>query len=372
MTVFFLFIFGLYFLLMMALLYGWEKAIVNKVPEAKERTTGKMTVIVPFRNEEANLQNIIRDLGDQNYPSSFYEVIFVDDHSSDGSSDRVALKIASLSNFKLIGLQAENEGKKKAITLGIEKSNGDIIVTTDADCRLPMDWLTSINDQFQGNGTTMAFGGVKIDENNSFFSKLQAMEFSSLVGSGAATLQLGYPSMCNGANLAFLKTAFIEVKGYEGNFTISSGDDEFLMRKINAKFPGRISFLNNTESVVTTSSQKSLTAFLHQRLRWAGKWKYNSSAGTKLLALYVFLFQLSLICAVGLALMNKLDSRIVFFLIGGKIVLEFIFLSKVCAFLTVKWRTLYFLLLQFVYPVYVISIAIASNFISPVWKERKI
>lgn len=372
MTVFFLFIFGSYFLLMLVLLYGWEKAMVNKLPEIQERITGKITVVIPFRNEEANIENIITDLVNQSYSSVFYEVIFIDDHSNDRSSDKVALKIASLPNFRLISLLAENEGKKKAISLGIEKSNGDIIVMTDADCRLPMNWLASINDQFQGDGIKMAFGGVKIEENCSFFSKLQAMEFSSLIGSGTATLHLGYPSMCNGANLAFLKAAFIEVNGYEGNFSISSGDDEFLMRKINAKFPGSISFLNNEESIVTTKAQKSLKALFYQRLRWAGKWKYNSSASTKLLALYIFLFQLSFICVVGLTLMNRLNLKTAFFLIGGKIVFEFIFLSKICAFLRVKWRTLYFLLLQFIYPVYVVSIALASNFISPLWKERKI
>ncbi len=372
MTVFFLFIFGFYFLLMLVLLYGWEKAMVNRVFEGRHKITGKITVIIPFRNEEDNLENSIDDLVNQSYSSALYEVVFVDDHSTDRSSDRVALKIASLPNFKLISLPAENEGKKKAITLGIEKSIGDIIVTTDADCRLPMDWLASIADQFQNDGIKMTFGGVKIEEESSFFSKLQAIEFSSLIGSGAATLYLGYPSMCNGANLAFLKAAFIEVNGYEGNFSISSGDDEFLMRKINAKFPGSISFLNKAESIVTTKAQKSLKAFLYQRLRWAGKWKYNSSVVTKLLALYVFFFQLSFICVVVLTLTHKLDLKTAFFLVGGKIVFEFIFLSKVSSFLRIKGRTFYFLLLQFIYPVYVVSIALASNFISPLWKERKI
>ncbi len=372
MTVFFLFIFGLYFLLMLVLLYGWEKAMVNRVFEGRHKITGKITVVIPFRNEEDNLENSIDDLVNQSYSSALYEVVFVDDHSTDRSSDRVALKIASLPNFKLISLPAENEGKKKAITLGIEKSIGDIIVTTDADCRLPMDWLASIADQFQRDGIKMTFGGVKIEENDSFFSKLQTMEFISLIGSGASTLTIGYPSMCNGANLAFLKTAFYEVDGYEGNFSISSGDDEFLMRKINSKFPESICFLPNPESVVPTKAQKSLKDFLYQRLRWAGKWKYNSSAATQLLALYIFFFQLSFICVVVLTLTHKLDLKTAFFLVGGKIVFEFIFLSKVSAFLRVKWRTFYFLLLQLIYPVYVVSIAMASTFISSIWKERKI
>ena len=372
MTVFFLFIFGLYFLLMLVLLYGWEKAMVNKLPEVQGRITGKITVVIPFRNEEGNLENIVNDLVNQSYSSAFYEVIFVDDHSTDRSNEMVAPKIAIRANFRLISLPIGVNGKKKAITLGVEKSNGDIIVTTDADCRLSTSWIASINDQFQGDGIKMVFGGVKIEENGSFFSKLQAMEFSSLIGSGAATLAVGQPSMCNGANLAFLKTAFNEVHGYDGNFNISSGDDEFLMRKINAEFPESIHFLNNPESVVSTKTQKSLKALLHQRLRWAGKWKYNSSASTKLLALYIFFFQLSFICVVGLTLAHKLDSKTAFFLLGSKVVIEFIFLSKVCAFLKVKWRTLYFLLLQFIYPFYIVFIAIASNFISPLWKERKI
>jgi poly-beta-1,6-N-acetyl-D-glucosamine synthase len=370
MTVFFLFMFGLYFLLMLVLLYGWEKAMAPK-GEGKS-INKKISVIIPFRNEEANLGNVIDDLVDQGYPASSYEAIFVDDHSTDRSTEIVALKIAALNNFRLISLPANVEGKKRAITQGITMSNGDIIVTTDADCRLSQSWITSINDQFQGDDVKMVFGGVKIEDDGSLFSRFQAMEFISLIGSGAATLHVGYPSMCNGANLAFQRSAFIEVGGYEGNFNIPSGDDEFFMRKINTTFPQSIDFMNRPESVVSTKAQKSVKAFLYQRLRWAGKWKHNSSLQTKLLALFIFLFQLSIIGVVSLVLMNKLDLKIAMFLIGSKIVLEFIFLSKVCVFLGARWRTTYFLLLQLIYPFYVVAIAIASNFVSPLWKGRKI
>lgn len=372
MTVFFLFVFGLYFLLMLLLIYGWEKAMVTRGPAMVENRNQKISVVIPFRNEEENLEHLISDLISQTYHPALYEVVFVDDHSTDRSHEIVSLKISTHDNFKLVALPPGVEGKKRAITLGIEKANCDIIVTTDADCRLPESWLTSINTHFQNNNVVMVSAGVKLDDNGSFFSRLQAMEFSSLIGSGASTLAVGYPTMCNGANLSFLKSAFYEVDGYEGNFNISSGEDEFLMRKINSKFPGSICFLNNPESVVSTEAQQSLKDFFRQRLRWAGKWKHNSSVWTKLLAVYIFFFQISFIVVLGSLLTNNMDLKIAFFLIASKIVLEFIFLSKVCTFLKVKWRTNYFLLLQLIYPLYVIVIAIASNFISTSWKERKI
>jgi len=372
MTVSLLFIFGFYFLLILVLLYGWEKAMMANNEQAEKKIDKKITVVIPFRNEEVNLENIIDDLVDQSYPASSYEVIFVNDHSTDRSHEIVASKIATHSNFRLLRLPAEVEGKKRAITFGISESNCELIATTDADCRLESGWIASINDQFQRDRIKMVFGGVKISENDSFFSKLQALEFSSLIGSGASTLTLGYPSMCNGANLAFQRSAFIEVGGYEGNFNIPSGDDEFLMRKINVRFPRSIGFMNSPESVVSTKPQKSFKTFLYQRLRWAGKWKHNSSLYTKLLAIYIFIFQLSIIYVIGLTLSNKLDLKTAFVLLGGKIVIEFIFLSKVSFFLRAPWRTFYFLQLQFIYPFYVVVIAIASNFISPFWKGRKI
>ncbi len=136
--------------------------------------------------------------------------------------------------------------------LGVEKAGGEIIVTTDADCRLPIHWLQSIATSFHEGNVKMVFGGVRIKEDKSFFSKLQALEFCSLIGTGGAMAGLGIPILCNGANLAFLRSAFLEVKGYDGNLDIPSGDDEFLMRKIDRRFPGSIRFQPSEDSVVET------------------------------------------------------------------------------------------------------------------------
>lgn len=331
-----------------------------------------ISVIVPFRNEESTINEIIMHLVAQKSSCNNFEAILVDDHSTDESFRIAAESIKTFSNFRLISLPPGEEGKKKAITLGIENSIGEIIVTTDADCLPQSTWLCSMQRNFLDNNVKMVFGGVRITDDEGFFSKLQALEFSSLIGVSAASASLGYPTMCNGANLAFVKSAFFEVEGYEGNFEIPSGDDEFLMRKIGKKFKQSIRFISDSRSVVATHPQKSLRSFIAQRLRWAGKWKYNDSVFTKLLAVFILLFQIAFLAVIGLFIAGKLEMKAALFLVGTKIVLEFILLSKVCSFLQTGWRTFYFLLLQFIYPLYVLVIGVASNFIAYSWKERAI
>ena len=214
-------------------------------------------------------------------------------------------------------------------------------------------------------------GGVRIADDHGFFSQLQALEFSSLIGVCGATAGLGIPAMCNGANLAFLKSAFQTVNGYEGNFNIASGDDEFLLRKIDRHFPDAVYFLAEPDAVVSTGPQKTRIDFIQQRLRWAGKWKYSSSPITKVFSVFVLLFQISFLLLLTMVLLHRIDTGIASLLIVAKLILEFFFLFRVCGFLHVKWRTLHFLILQFVYPLYVIFIGVASNFSSYEWKERK-
>ena len=140
----------------------------------------------------------------------------------------------------------------------------------------------------------MVFGGVKL-EGSSFFSALQSHEFLSLIGTGAATLWYGLPSMCNGANLAFRKAIFFEVGGYANNLHIPSGDDEFLMRKIFQLFPEGIQFVSDSDAVVSTPASLALKEFVHQRVRWAGKWKHNVSSWNAVVAIFIFCFQLSVL-----------------------------------------------------------------------------
>lgn len=371
MTLFFLIVCGIYFALVIGLLTGWHLS-TEEDPTSHEAIPHRMlSVIVPFRNEAKSIINLLESLSKQSYPSSHFEVRLVNDHSEDDSVTIVNQFCLSHLNVELLHLPENLAGKKQALHLGIENSKGEIIVTTDADCEVSTSWLESINQTFTPKAM-MCIGGVRVKGNGSLFSQLQSMEFSSLIGSAAATLSFGYPTMCNGANLAFRKQAFEKVNGYHDNNDIASGDDEFLMRKINSAFPGSIVFLNDSNAVVTTVPHQSLKGFIQQRIRWAGKWKFNRSVPTILLALFVFIFQASFLCLIILTAVKEIDSKFGLLLIGGKFLLEFLFLYQVGLFLKSKWRWPSFILLQFLYPIYVLSIGLLAQSKSYVWKERKV
>ncbi len=367
MTIFFIIVFVIYFLFLLLLIVGWNTL---RQPSQSANQHYFLSVIVPFRNEAVNLPTLIQTLSKQNYPVNQFEVILVNDQSTD-NSEVVLKKLAQhLPHFKVVTAQAE--GKKNAITQAIGICSGEIIATTDADCDLPIDWLKSINQSFQDSKTKMLVGAVRIKSLDAFFSRLQSMEFTSLIGSAGATLALGFPTMCNGANLAYRKESFVRVNGFEGNTQIASGDDEFLMREFVHQFGSEsLVFLKEPNAVVTTTPQSSLKDFFKQRIRWAGKWKHNSNLLTKFLAVFVWMFQLSWLIAVASFIFLPVNYTIAV-LVVVKVFLEAIFLSRVSKFMKQKFLPASFLVLQIFYPLYVIAVGVASRFVTVSWKDRPI
>jgi biofilm PGA synthesis N-glycosyltransferase PgaC len=371
MTIFFFCVFGLYFSIVIALWVGWQLTF-EKSDSKKPTATPGISVVIPFRNEFANLRPLLESLTAQNYPHNQLEIILVDDHSTDASAQLVEEFAARFSICKSLQLGEGTTGKKRALDLGIQSASHDLIVTTDADCVHPNEWLSYVASCFHSDHIVMAVGGVRIDSGSGLFAKMQALEFASLIGTTVATLFYQRPVMCNGANLAFRKRVFLEVGGYDGNYEIASGDDEFLMRKIKARFPEGIMFMSNKQSVVTTKPCATLKSFLHQRIRWAAKWKFNSSVATKLLAVFIFVFQLSYVLLPVAALCHWMLPERAYFLIIIKIVLEFMLLYPVAFFLQIRWRWIPFLILQVLYPFYVIGVALLAQRQAVSWKGRAI
>ena len=368
MLIYLIIIFSIYFGFLSACIVGWQK-FARQPGSRKTRQNEFVSVVIAVRNEATSIAPLLASLRFQDFPHSNFEIIFVDDHSTDHTIQIILDYLKDNPHMKGSYFHSPNQGKKLALTVGIQRAQGEIILTTDADCVLPTDWISKMIMSFDAD-TSMVIGLVKIHEEKSLFSKLQALEFNSVIGSGMALHSLGFPVMCNGASLAFRKKSFDVVDGYEGNLHVPSGDDEFLMRKLNERFPGTIQTIHWPSVVVATTPQPSLKSFIHQRLRWAGKWRANDSLTTKVLALYIFIFQATCIVAFGLLFTTKYLVG-VSALMSMKLLLEGYFLFKVSRTLHQHFSIPILLLLQLVYPFYVLIIGIFSQLVDYEWKGRK-
>jgi len=356
-----------YFAGLVWLVWGWGRVSVRSVSGGALQDI-KVSVVVAFRDEEAVLGTLLRCLAGQR--GVHYEVVLVDDGSRDGSvaiaEHFIHSRLPGAPAFRV--LSNAGEGKKRALTTGVRAASGNVIVTTDADCTMGERWLKGLVATLVDARVQLVAGPVRILQEGAFFEDLQAIELASLMGVSGATMASGRPTMCNGANLAFRKAAFVAVDGYAGNLGIASGDDEFLMRKVFARYPEGLRYVANPAAVVTTQAASTLALFFRQRVRWASKWRHNTSVLARGVAVFMFLLQVAWVGAIGLALAGGGVVWPVVLLLRA--VLECFFLMPVCSALGITWRWAAFLALQILYPPYVVIVAVASFFYKPGWKEK--
>jgi poly-beta-1,6-N-acetyl-D-glucosamine synthase len=360
-------VFILYLLVVLWLFAGWRQTAQQTLTQSTYQPL--VTVIIPVRNEESTITEVLKSVARQTYRT--IEVLIVNDHSEDNTVARVNDFLKNYKQAISIRLidSIQGHGKKTAITTGVHQARGEIIITTDADCRVSDQWVASIVARF--DKATHLIAGPVVLQGDTFFGRLQRIEFISLVASGAATLGWKIPTMANGANLAFRRQSFEEVKGFEGNLHIPSGDDEFLLQKIAARYPGGIRFTTNKESVVTTSPAKTVRMFIQQRIRWAGKWRARKHLFTNALAVSIFLCQTVFLALPWCWLADWVAGEVVLAGFAAKILMEWIFLRVVA----IRWGTSFsvadFLVCQLLYPYYVVGIALLSGGKAFSWKGRK-
>ena len=370
MTIFLLFttvICVCYFLLMLLYLIGWKKTPAfsfnsDGIPEAA------ISIIVPVRNEEKNIQSILSSLSKQAYPKNKYEVIVVDDFSEDNTI--AAAKALNISIIKIIPLSGKG-GKKNAITEGVKNASGDLIITTDADCEMGEKWLSAINSFYQKEKPKLMVGPVLVKAEKSFFQIIQSQEITVLTACAGAALYYDMPILCSGANLIYEKEAFLAVNGYEGNDSIPSGDDVFLMFKIHKQFPKQVKYVKSRDGAVYTHPATALDAALNQRKRWASKTFSYEDMIVLAIAVLVFLTNLFLVLFFLLFLVKGVGLILFLLLAGMKITVDYLILNSANAFFSKKNHTASFFLISIFYPVYVSLIGFCAPFTGYSWKGRK-
>ncbi len=357
-----------------------------------------ITVIIPVRNEATTIGNLLDDLSRQTYPR--FEVIVADDSSTDDTLT-IVQQYASRSAYPLHPLPLTDERtaspKKRAISQSIARATGDLIVTTDGDCRAGPNWLATIADFYGQTGAKLISGPVTFttgpgrdrpgpgrsgvpgaphdssrQASSTLFDALQTVEFASLIGSGAATMRLGQPTMCNGANLCYEKRVFVEVGGFAGVDHLASGDDEFLMHKVATRYPGGVRFLKSADAIVQTGPHRSWSAFYQQRKRWASKWQAYQSWLPTALAVFVFLSNAAPVVAVLGWLLGFLNGNATLVVVGLKVVPEFLFLREILVFLRKKFSVRVIPLTQLIYPFYVVFFGLVAQRKGYRWKGRNL
>jgi len=355
--------------------FGWLK-IKRFVALDNSSQKDFFSIIVTARNEEANISACLKSLINQEFPNYLFEIIIIDDHSTDSTfniSRKLIEGFESKINTVLIRLSdlPEITQKKAAITYGVNQAKGRYIILTDADCTREKNWLRTISAFAEKNESKLIYAPVIFKATN-IFEKIQELEFAGLLGIGAAAIELKYPNMCSAANLVFEKSAFNHVEGYKGNSNLASGDDEFLMHKIFKVFPDKVHFLKSHEAIVTTNASNSLNELAQQRKRWVSKsTKYQNRFITAILVM-AYMFNLSILLNLLLGFINS-----EFFFIGicqlmAKAIIEGIFLYSVLHFFKRSTLLVFLPLAEVFHIIYVLIIGIWANIGTYNWKGREL
>jgi cellulose synthase/poly-beta-1,6-N-acetylglucosamine synthase-like glycosyltransferase len=228
-----------------------------------------VSVIIPARNEEKNISHCLVDLVEQSYPTDRYEVIVVDD----GSTDRTAQMVRTFTRVQYYALDRLPDSwspKKAALSLGIHHSHGDIILTTDADSRLPKTWIQYMVHNFYSDTAAVA-SWVILPESERLLTRLERLDMLALQTVGAGAMGHRAPFLANGANWGYRKSVFAAVRGFSGHEATASGDDDLLLQKFHRHAGWRCVFANHKECCVTTTPCSDWREFFMQRLRWASK-----------------------------------------------------------------------------------------------------
>ncbi len=256
-----------------------------------EGYTPSVSVIIAARNEEENIGFLLGDLLNQDYPPENLEIVVADDCSDDNTASIVKGFSAKDGRVRLAETefsQSPYSHKKKAVHEGILSSGGEIIMTTDADCRVTNGWVRGMA-KFFVPGIDLVAGNV-IVKGGGVLGWLEAVESTGIQAMAAGLINARFPITCNGANLAYRRSAFERVGGFEGVGHMVSGDDDLLMQKIAHKEPSRVVFVSGRGTAVYSQAVKNPGELFSRRARWASKISGYPSRGAVILLLLFFAF----------------------------------------------------------------------------------
>ena len=345
---------------------GWDK-IKGLEPIVYTSNAPKVSVVIAMRNEESQIERLITQLKTQIYPIEKLDFVFVNDHSTDATLE--LLQKFRIENLKIVNMPDGKFGKKNAIRQGVALADGEIILATDADCSFSSIWVQTMATYFVDPNIKLVSGPVQFYRKKGILQNLQALEFTSLIGTGAGAIGGGSAIFCNGANMAYRKAVFLEVNNFENDIA-ASGDDVFLLHSVKAKYPKSIVFAKNENAIVITQPLKSFKAFINQRKRWTAKTGLYKDFASIYVSLLVLFSNLSIVFLFGAQFFYAQHFKIFILFYILKTMVDLFFLYPVLRFFKredlIKWIVPF----ELFYSFYIVLIVILSFTKSFEWKGR--
>ena len=367
---FFFYIFGLliclYVVLILLFTIGFDK--LKPITNNHDYTT-PFSVIIPFRNEAENLPGLLNSIAEVEYNKSLYEIILVDDESTDNSLEIInqfCVNNPAIDLKTIKTLRQSNSPKKDAISTAISSTKHNWILATDADCILPKTWLSSFSASICENNPNMLVAPVSFKSNSSFLHQFQLIDFLSMQGATIGGFGIQQPFMANGANLAYKKELFLKLNGFKDNDFIASGDDVFLLENFVAHDKSKVLFLKDIKALVTTYPTKNWSELVQQRKRWAAKATHFKNNFAKGIGVIVFFTNIG----IGVALIIGIINPVFLVLIVPKFAIDTLLIFKTAHLYQNKINYLSFLKTLLFYPFFTVYIAVSSLLSPFVWKDR--
>jgi cellulose synthase/poly-beta-1,6-N-acetylglucosamine synthase-like glycosyltransferase len=333
-----------------------------------------VTIVVPARNEEENIAACLDSVVTQDYPADKFEIIVIDDNSKDNTENIIQTYCDRYPFVQLISLGICPTGispKKRALEVGIKAASGEIILTTDADCIASPNWIQGIIRHY-GDDVGMVAGLVAFppQSENTLFHRIQSLEFIGLTTAGIGSIGINDPIIANGANLSFRKSAFDEVRGYQGNSHIISGDDDLLLQKIDQSTDWRIAAAISPDTIVHTKPVSDFNSFMNQRIRWASKSFIYKKISLVVFLVAVYLFYLLIFVSLPFSVRFFAIFPYPAIALFVKFFVDFLLILKGTAIVNRKDLRRYFLIADFAQIPYILYVGFASVVKTFEWKER--
>jgi len=235
----------------------------------KEKDFCQISVIIPTYNRASLLKECLLSLNRQTYPVNAFDVIIVDDGSTDSTSQLVEQMTAKKLKYKLTFLRKENGGPAKARNLGIQNASGDLIAFTDDDCIVDEYWLEYLSKAFIQIDIA-GVGGKVLAKERGLFSEY--LEFKRILEPRQSEGKIDFLIT---ANACYRKDVLIAVGGFEEKIKNPGGEDPDLSFKVTQEKGYRLVF--EPKAIVYHQFKESFDSFLRMSYNYGrgGKFLYQ-------------------------------------------------------------------------------------------------